>query len=185
MHTYFLFSIFDLLIKLISVPIPAFDHNHVLPPHTGNPTNPMDVSPYECTIMEFCQHFATSPQRIVLLKSFIEFRLRMLDFKIQQGFQWIDGSFTENIEISGSRDPRDIDVVTFYMGLSTAQEKNIADSFQEFISPILSKRNYHLDHYPVNYGFRPDITVEATRYWIQLFSHNRDRVWKGMIKINT
>lgn len=164
--------------------IPTFDHNHVLPPHIGNPTQLTDVSPYECTIMEFCQHFATSPKRISLLKSFITFRLKMLSFGIVYGFQWIDGSFTENIEESQKRAPNDIDVVTFYKGLSSDQENSIVNSFQEFGNPLLSKSNYNLDHYPVDYGYSPELTVEVTRYWIQLFCHNRDRVWKGMIKIN-
>ena len=27
------------------------------------------------------------------------------------------------------------------------------------------------------------LTINATKYWIQLFSHNRKGVWKGMIEI--
>lgn len=165
--------------------IPAFDHNHVLPPYVGNPTRPSDISPYECSIIDFCQHFATSVKRISLLKSLIQFRLKMLAFGIQNGFQWIDGSFTENIEVSEKRDPNDIDIVTFYRGLSSQQENDIVHSFQEFLNPRLSKSIFNLDHYPVDYGSTPERTVELTRYWIQLFCHNRNRVWKGMIKINT
>lgn len=164
--------------------IPAFDHNHVLPPHMGNPTERLDVSPYECTILDFCQHFATTPKRIGLLKSFIQFRLKMLSFGIQRGFQWIDGSFTENIEVSEKRDPNDIDVVTFYMGLTPKQISDIKSSFVEFFNPRLSKSNFNLDHYPADYGYTPEMTVELTRYWIQLFCHNRNSVWKGMIKLN-
>ena len=32
-------------------------------------------------------------------------------------------------------------------------------------------------------GFAPAITVEQTRYWSLLFSHNRQAVWKGMLRI--
>lgn len=98
-------------------PIPSFDHNLVLPPHTGNPTLLGDVSPYEATILEFCQRFSTSPERIQLLKGLISFRLKMIDFGITDGFQWADGSFTENIELSDGRAPRDIDIMYPLLGL--------------------------------------------------------------------
>jgi len=67
--------------------IPSFDHNYVLPSHTGNPTSRADVSPYEATILEFCQTLATSQERIIKLKDLVSFRLRMIDFGIIDGFQ--------------------------------------------------------------------------------------------------
>jgi hypothetical protein len=42
------------------MPIPAFDHNLVLPPHTGDPRDRSDLSPYACTTLELVQRFATS-----------------------------------------------------------------------------------------------------------------------------
>jgi hypothetical protein len=59
----------------------------------------------------------------------------------------------------------------------------LAARFPEFASPILSKANFSLDHYPFDAGFDPTFTLEQTRYWILLFSHNRLGVWKGMLKI--
>lgn len=94
--------------------IPDFDHNNVLPPYIGNATNPNNMSPYPCDIMEFCQHFATSPARIAILKGYVRFRLSCVANGIT-GHQWIDGSFVENIEVSESRDPHDMDVVTLMM----------------------------------------------------------------------
>ena len=40
------------------------------------------------------------------------------------------------------------------------------------------------DHYPFDAGASPDKTVEYSRYWSLLFSHNRLGVWKGMLKID-
>lgn len=102
---------------------------------------------------------------------------------ITMGFQWLNGSFTENVEISEGRDPRDLDIVTFYIGQHNVQGPVIATMLPEFSNPILSKASYLLDHYPVDYGFRPDVTVELTRYWIQLFTHNRNGIWKGILRI--
>lgn len=165
------------------MPIPDFNHNHVLPPHLGNPTEYSHLSPYSCTIMELCLKFSTSANRIEILKKFIQFRQRLHSMDILYGFQWLDGSFLENIELSEGRPPRDLDLVTFFGGVSKSDLSIIQASFPEFSDPILSKANYFLDHYAVDYSFKPDATVELTRYWIQLFSHNRLGVWKGILKL--
>lgn len=165
------------------MPIPNFDHNNVLPPHLGNPVVPTDLSPYECSTLEFCQHFATSTERIVILKNFVSFRLKMNAHGISNGFQWIDGSFTENVEIALKRPPNDLDVVTFVRNLTSTQIVDIKSNFADFIIPSLAKANYKLDHYAVDFGYDPLVTVEQTRYWLQLFSHNRLGVWKGMLRL--
>ena len=56
-------------------------------------------------------------------------------------------------------------------------------SFPEFADPGLAKANYSLDHYPFDSSYSPEATVEAARYWISLFSHNRLAVWKGMLRV--
>ncbi|MDR6487015.1 hypothetical protein J2799_001500 [Chryseobacterium vietnamense] len=165
------------------MPIPDFDHNHVLPPHLGDPRIRLNVSPYECTTLELCEKFSTSIVRIDLLKKFIEFRSRMRDVGLNYGFQWIDGSFLENIEKSESRDPKDIDVVTFFGNLTIPEQHAVNAAFPEFFSPSLAKMRYKVDHYPVHYDYDPGFTVESARYWIQLFTHKRNGVWKGILKI--
>lgn len=99
------------------------------------------------------------------------------------GFQWLDGSFLTDIETTERRAPSDLDVVTFYGGISMVNQQTILSSFPEFGSPLLAKANYLLDHYAVDYTFSPDVTVEQTRYWIQLFTHSRHGVWKGMLRV--
>lgn len=165
------------------MPISDFDHNNVLPPHLGNPTRRIDLSPYDCSILELCHKFSSSPARIEILKKFIWFRGRMNTLGIVNGFQWLDGSFLENIEILESRAPRDLDVVTFFGGLTSADQTKIIGNFPEFSSPKLAKDNFQLDHYAVDYCHSPDVTVEMTRYWIQLFTHNRNGIWKGILKL--
>lgn len=166
------------------MPIPSFDHNNVLPPHLGNPTDKAHLSPYPCAILELCHKFSTSPNRIRILKNFIVFRQRMTALNIVYGFQWLDGSFLENIEISQGRAPKDLDVVTFFGRLSFSDQANIRATFPEFANPILAKSNFSLDHYPVDYTYNPDVTVEQTRYWLQLFTHNRLGVRKGILKLS-
>jgi hypothetical protein len=78
--------------------IPSFDHNGVIPPYLGNPANGSNfVSPYPTDSLELCQRFATSKDRIAILKKFMAFREEMRNFGIS-GFQYLDGSFLEDIE---------------------------------------------------------------------------------------
>ncbi len=165
------------------MPIPDFDHNNVIPPHLGEPTDKSHLSPYQCSILELCHKFAITKERIEILKGLILFRKRLNENGIIYGFQWLDGSFLENIEKIENRPPRDIDLVTFYSGLSKEQEQSLITQFPEFFSQRLSKEQYKLHHYVVDYTFNPDVTVERTRYWIQLFTHNRYGMWKGMLRL--
>ncbi|MBO0953120.1 DUF6932 family protein [Fibrella forsythiae] len=165
------------------MPIPDFDHNDVLPPHLGDPRQSSDLSPYPCTTLEFCQKFSTSPKRVDILKKFIEFRQNLNKLGVIDGFQWLDGSFLENIEVSEKRDPNDLDLVTFFGGIDNTGQAIIMTAFPEFGNPVLSKKNFYLDHYPVDYCYDPNVTVALTAYWLQLFNHNRQGVWKGMIRL--
>lgn len=111
------------------MPIPDFDHNNVIPPHLGNPTEPDKISPYKADILEFCHKFATSPQRIEILKGFVNFRLEANKNGILCGFQWVDGSFSEDIEKSEQRAPNDIDVVSFISNVSPKYLKYIGQLY--------------------------------------------------------
>ena len=117
----------------------------------------------------------------------MNFRERLRAEGLTNGFQWLDGSFLEDVEMRENRPPEDLDVVTVYWGYDIPFQSNLAANFPEVANPVLAKANYSLDHYPFDAGFSPSFTLEQTRYWILLFSHNRQGVWKGMlnIKLNT
>ncbi|CAK0740407.1 conserved hypothetical protein [Gammaproteobacteria bacterium] len=166
------------------MPIPDFDHNLVLPPHLGEPTKPEHLSPYPCTTVDLCRRFGNTPDRRLLLRKFLDFRKRLNDEGLINGFQWLDGSFLEDIETRENRSPKDIDVVTIYWGYHLDFQSNLIIKFPEFANPTLSKSTYSLDHYPFDAGYSQILTLEQARYWILLFSHNRLGVWKGMLKID-
>jgi hypothetical protein len=165
------------------MPIPSFDHNHVIPPHLGDPSIRGDISPFECTTLELCEKFSTSQERVSILKKFLDFRKRIGSCGIKKGFQWLDGSFLENIEVSEGRSPRDLDVVTFYGEVSLSDQFIASKIFPEFFSPKLARDNFLVDHYAIDYSHNPHVTIDHTRYWSQLFSHKRNGIWKGMLKI--
>lgn len=165
--------------------IPDFDHNFVLPPHLGDPRGPEQLSPYPCTTLDLIQRFSTSNERRTILRGFLDFRERLRATGLTDGFQWLDGSFLEDIENNPRelRAPRDLDLVTVYWGYDQAFQKTVIATFPEFANPSMAKANFALDHYPFDAGYSPELTVEYARYWMLLFSHNRDGVWKGMLKI--
>jgi hypothetical protein len=165
-------------------PIPDFNYNLVLPPYVGKPTRKEDLSPYKCTSSELCERFATSPDRIKILKGFLSFRERLQVHGLILGYQWLDGSFLEDVELREFRPPNDLDVVTIYWNYDLPFQEELMNMFPEFVDSDLSKKNYLLDHYPFDAGESPEIAVDYSRYWIQLFSHNRDSVWKGMLQID-
>lgn len=167
------------------MPIPPFDGIlNVLPPHLGNPAERRaDLSPYSCTMEDLCQRFATSGPRKEILDGFLKFRGEFLGFGIQ-GFQWLGGSFLEDIEIQERRAPRDIDVVTFvsYPAASVTLHSTLVPKI-ELLSRAHVKSTYHVDSIVIPLGAPPAVLVDEGRYWYGLFSHRRDGVWKGMLEV--
>jgi hypothetical protein len=166
------------------MPIPAFDHNLVLPPHAGNPAVPADLSPYDCTTVELCKQLGNTPERRTILKGFLTFRAHLHGHGLRNGYQWIDGSFIEDVEKRENRAPGDIDVVTVYWGYDIPFQLALIAAFPEIANPPLSKQNFHVDHYPFDASHSPQNTVEWTRYWMQFFCHNRQSIWKGILRVS-
>lgn len=178
------FSLRTLDVMIPWMSIPAFDGNNVLPPHTGDPRKLDQLSPYPCTTSELCRRFATSPECIAILDGLLRFRAVLGLAGFVTGFQWLDGSFLEAIEVEENRPPKDLDVVTFYIPAHSTFNATVAAEY-----PILRDRNqikatFHLDHFPFDIAHNPLLTVEWTRYWTGLFSHRRDGVWKGMLRVD-
>lgn len=169
------------------MPIPSFDHNEVLPPHLGDPRRPDELTPFPATSEEVCQRFATSTERKAILTGWLDFRKELAALGITQGFQWLDGSFLENIEATGGRAPNDLDVVTYYAVPSGVVPTDLLTLLQralpEFFDRTACKARFKLDHFGIHLGARGSALVDNARYWTGLFSHRRDGVWKGMLRI--
>ena len=100
------------------------------------------------------------------------------------GFQWVDGSFLEEIEKTQNRSPGDIDVVTFYWSPDPSFPTNLITAFPDIVDGAKIKADFFVDHFPIDVGYNPEATMEMTRYWCGLFSHTRTGVWKGMLRID-
>lgn len=166
------------------MPIPVFNSNLVLPPHLGDPTLPTHMSPFPSTTKELCDRFATSPERIKILDGFLRLRSDLGKHGMTTGFQWLDGSFLEDIENSAKRAPKDIDVATFFWGADPAFAAKLVAAFPDLPYPARIKASYFVDHYVIDAGFHPEGTVIQASYWYGLFSHTRAGVWKGMLRVD-
>ena len=95
--------------------IPTWTIAGVLPPiRPGQLGHSPDRSPYCVSLREVVEEFASSPKRIAILKELLDYRAALHQLGLISGFQWLDGSFMEDVETQESRSPNDVDVVTYF-----------------------------------------------------------------------
>lgn len=170
--------------------IPPMTQSGVLPPFiSGFPADgPASSAPYETTASEIAAHFCTSAQRVKLFKGLLGLRGELLALGINTGFQWIDGSFCENVEAIRGRPPGDIDVVTLLQ--RPAVVNNDADwiafcrSNQRVFNRNSTKVVFGCDAFYIDAGFPALLVAEQVTYWFGLFTHQRvTNMWKGILQL--
>lgn len=171
------------------VPIPAWNAQGVIPPINAlNPTS-AERSPYKVSLTDFILRFSLGPERRTVLDGFLRYRTALHGAGLTQGFQWLNGSFLEQVEVLESRAPKDIDVVTFYW-LPAGRSQRDLRSLAPHVFPITSierqqlKTNFHVDAYTVHLGMAPQRLVAQSIYWYSLSSHRRNQLWKGYVQID-
>jgi hypothetical protein len=168
--------------------IPPFNISGVLPPYLGStPTAWASISPYQTTLFRIADRFCNSKERKEILQGLLDYRQRLNRIGLLSGFQWLSGSFLENIEVLEGRHPRDVDVVTFcHRPIDVMDDVNweaFVASNDELVNPIKIKEAFKCDAYFVDLNIEPISVVDHTRYWFGLFSHRRGGLWKGMLQI--
>lgn len=169
--------------------IPPFSLSGVLPPYVGNPTGRSQMAPFSASILDVVDRFGSSQPRLQLLDGLLRYRLALAAIGLVEGLQWLDGSFAENIESIEARDPRDIDVVTFFRRPQHVRDHATWLPFvlanATLFDPGVVKAMFHCDAYVVDLDVgNPFSVVESTRYWFGLFSHRRiSNLWKGLVQV--
>ena len=165
-----------------TVAIPDWSPQGVLPPINPLSTTSADRSPYEVTLLDVVMHFATSPARYKILQGFLAYRAQLHAMGLQQGFQWVDGSFAEHVELLEQRDPRDVDVVTF-LHLPTPFNPTPAQDL--VLDHDHVKAMYRVDAYIVEINLLPpDNLIKKSAYWYSMWSHRRNQTWKGYLQVD-
>lgn len=149
----------------------------------------MKRAPYTIDILSFIRRFGTTAPRRKILNGFLEYREELHKIGLGEGFQWIDGSFVEDIEALEQRPPSDIDVVTFYKipageSQSTLYEKKPVLFPTDEAGKDLLKELFPVDGSMTSLDAKPRLLVKQTIFWYSLWSHRRDQTWKGFVQID-
>ncbi|MFZ1326869.1 MAG: hypothetical protein WAT67_12765 [Candidatus Contendobacter sp.] len=132
------------------------------------------------------QHYATSSERARILTGLLDFRFELRSVGIVDGFQWLDGSFVEDVEKMRGRAPQDVDIVTFAHRpkKSLDEWKGLMKEHRTLFLPKETKARYCCDAYFVDLDKASFLIVDDTRYWFGLFSHQRaTTLWKGLLSV--
>jgi len=167
---------------MLTVAIPQWDIQGLLPPI--DPVDPVSAERSTCqvSLLDLVLRFATSPDRCKVLKGFLAYRAVLHLAGLTEGFQWINGSFTEHVETLEHRSPNDIDVVTF---LKTPDDFLLTDDQLDLLEPDAAKKRFLVDSYFVEINREsPDALIERSIYWYGVWSHRRNMVWKGYLRID-
>ncbi|HQU45679.1 MAG TPA: hypothetical protein PK867_22890 [Pirellulales bacterium] len=171
------------------VAIPPWTATGILPPIDATRPASSERSPYFVSLSEVVLRFNTSPQRHAILDGLLRYRSRLHAVGLTRGFQWLDGSFLENIELLEDRVPNDLDVVTFFHLPAGATQLEIQARnpglFPRTKDERLAFKNvYNMDAYLVDLATAADRLIERSTYWYSMWSHRRDARWKGYLTID-
>lgn len=175
----------------IAVPIPAWTAEGLIPPHEAtNPTS-SNRAPYAVSLTDFVLRFSTSPQRIAILTGFLNYRATLHAAGLMAGFQWIDGSFVEHIEVgTRNRPPGDVDVVNFYHLPPGETQASLVAKFPALFPANATdkktqKDTYLVDAFSVNLGTPSERLVDRSAYWYGVWSHQKETFkWKGFLQLD-
>jgi hypothetical protein len=164
-----------------TVAIPAWTAEGVLPPI--DEANPVSASraPYPVLLTDLVARFATSPRRCEVLQGFLAYRAALHANGYVEGFQWLDGSFMEDIETLEARAPGDIDVVSFVQAPRPAAP---TPADLDALDHDLAKQRYKVDGYFLELdAVSARETTFWSAYWYSMWAHRRNKAWKGFLQI--
>lgn len=166
------------------VPIPAWTADGVLPPiNASHPVSP-ERSPYAVSLTDHVLRFGTSAERRAVLDGLLRYRAALHAAGLDSGFQWLDGSFLENVELLEGRAPNDIDVVSFFRLPPAISQRELLARLGAAADHATVKATYMVDGYLVHLGMEPERLAHQTAYWYSVWSHRRNHLWKGFVEID-
>ena len=165
--------------------IPNWTDKGIIPPINYLSPTSSQRSPYLVSLSDVILKYGTSQKRNQILMGLLNFRKELHAIGIVKGFQWIDGSFLENIEMLEGRPPNDIDIVNFYYIPDGLSQKELVIRNSKIFDPISIKENFNVDGYFVSLSqSSPERLINRTSYWYSMWSHKRDESWKGFLQID-
>lgn len=167
-----------------TVSIPDWNAQGVIPPIDVNDRVSPERSPYQVALPDMILKYGTSPARKKILDGLLRYRAALHSIGLASGFQWIDGSFLEHVELLDDRPPNDIDIVTFYALPSGLTDADLLAKNAAIFDQIQAKATYSVDSYFVGLDDDPISLVRITAYWYSMWSHRRNEAWKGFLEVS-
>ena len=166
--------------------IPDWNIAGVLPPiRPGQDGTSGDRSPYIAAFCQLVERFAHSSERIAILQGLLDYRMSLYAIGVDKGFQWLDGSFMEQVEVLECRPPNDVDVVTFFHLPDGVDQVTLFTNHRTLFTPKDIKEKFKVDGYPSVLGTPNTAShIRQVSYWYSMWSHRRDGLWKGFLQID-
>jgi hypothetical protein len=128
-----------------------------------------------------------SPERKAILEGFLLFRNELKKMGLQ-GFQWVDGSFVEDVENSERRrPPSDVDLLTWVFlpeGLDPEKQIEWYKRVAAWYYGLDAKANFKCDAYIAPVFPNGTSYMDDAIYWSGLFSHSKEgESWKGFFQV--
>lgn len=170
------------------MPVPPIDGiRRVILPYQSHPRCRDDEkqSPYRCDMYELVKALGGTKERALILQGLVAVRAHMMKSGFV-GFQWIGGSFVEDVEYSSKRSPSDIDVVSFLATHNAADVSKAAmASRPDIFLRKAAKNKYMVDHVVILHDSQWQHQLDTAAFWNSLFSHTKqDDTWKGILLVS-
>ncbi|MBT9561254.1 MAG: hypothetical protein IV100_34995 [Myxococcales bacterium] len=114
----------------------------------------------------------------------MRYRAALHESGVVQGFQWLDGSFLEHVEVLEGRAPNDLDVVTFYRLPAGVSQMQLATKLPALVDHDSVKGTFRVDGYLVHLGMDAERLTRQSAYWYSVWSHRRNQLWKGFVQVD-
>ena len=165
--------------------IPSWNDKGLLPPYLGDPRSIANRSPYQISLADLVSQFGYTKARRQILSGFLNFRAALHQVGLVQGFQWVNGSFVGDIMKIENREPRDIDVVTFFHLPEGYTQPDFYRVHSEIFDRARNKDLYAMDALFLVLDSN-DLRYLANRfaYFNSLWSHTRQGEWKGYLALD-
>ena len=171
-----------------TINIPAWDTEGYLPPLLGHETLSRSHPPYPVSLTDLVQRFRVSDRRREILRGFLDFRAKLHQVGLDDGIQWVDGSFVNDKMSQKGEEPGDIDVITLYnVPTGTTQSQLLARFPELFGDPSVNrnKEMYDVDSYFVSMNSGSvSYTTKSIAFWNNLWYHTEQGRRKGFLSVD-
>ena len=131
---------------------------------------------------ELIERFGYTADRRKIIEGLLDLRKELFSLGFG-GFQWIDGSFVTKVESIKNSSPNDADVVTWAYHPDGQNVRSVIMSKPYLCNPQIAKQKFKIDHYMIPLYNDALTLIQYATYWYGLFSHTRERIWKGIVAV--